>query len=166
MWAVGVGGGYVTPSAGLVRSQGLAVMWCGSGLTRVGASAGLGSFDGCGLGLGAVGRSGACWRARWRPSASGSLGVFWAGLGAAPRGGGWLGIGVRWWRRWPGGQAGRTVWHAGLLGCCGCRRCRCADACGVASVSVCAGVGLGVMSHRRLPSRRVSLRVSCRHLRT
>ena len=28
------------------------------------------------------------------------------------------------------------------------------------------GVGLGVMSHRRLPSRRVSWRVSCRHLRT
>ena len=30
-----------------------------------------------------------------------------------------------------GGQARRVLWCAGLLGCCGCRRCWCADACGV-----------------------------------
>ena len=105
VWAVGVGCGYVAPPPGLVRSQGLAVTGCGSGWSPVGASAGLGGFDGCGLGFSAVWRSSARWRVRWRPSASGSLGVFLAGLGVAPRGGGWLGIGVRWWRRWPGGQA-------------------------------------------------------------
>ena len=137
MWAVGVGCGYFAPSAGLVRSQGLAVMWCGSGLTCVGASAGLGGFDRCGLGFGAVGRSGACWRVRWHPSASGSLGPFWAGRGVTPRGGGWLGIGIRWWRCWLGGQVRRAVWRAGLLGCCGCRRRQCADACGVPRGCVC-----------------------------
>ena len=140
---MGVGCGYVAPSAGLVRSQGLAVMGCGSGLTRVGAPAGLGGFDGCALGFGAVGRSSARWRVRWRPSASGSLGVLWAGLGAAPRCGGWPGIAVRWWCRWPGGQARCAVWRAGVLGCCGWPRCRCADACGVARGCVCAGLGLG-----------------------
>ena len=117
---MGVGCGYVAPSAGLVRSQGLAVMGCGSGLTRVGASSGLGGFDSCGLGFGAVGPSGARWCVRQRPSASGLLGGFWAGHGAAPRGGGWLGIGVRWWRRGLGGQARRAVWCTGLLGCGGC----------------------------------------------
>ena len=71
-----VGCGYSAPSAGLVMSQGLAVMGCDSGLIRVGALAGLSGFDGCGLGFGAVGRSGARSRARWRPSASGLLGVF------------------------------------------------------------------------------------------
>ena len=76
MWAVGVGFGNVAPSAGLVRSQGLAVLGCGSGLVRVGALAGLGGCDSCGLGFGAFGRSGARWRVRWRPSASGSFGVF------------------------------------------------------------------------------------------
>ena len=93
---MGVGCGYVAPSAGFVRSQGLEVTGCGSGLTRVGASAGLGGFHGCGLGFGAVGRSVACWRVRWRPSASGSLGFFWMQLGVAPRGAGWLGNGDRW----------------------------------------------------------------------
>ena len=33
VWAVGVGCGYVVPSAGLVRSQRLAVSGCGLGLT-------------------------------------------------------------------------------------------------------------------------------------
>ena len=157
---MGVGCGYVAPSAGVVRSQGLAVMGYGLGLTRVWASAGLGSFDGCGLGIGAVGRSGARWRVRWRPSASGLLGVFWARTGVAPRGGGWLGNGGRSWCRWLGGQARRAVWRAGLLGCCGWSRCRCADACGVARGCVSAGVGLWVMSYRRRPSRCVSWRVS------
>ena len=52
---MGVGCGYVASWAGLIRSQGLAVMGCGSGLMRVRALAGLGGFDGCGLGFGAVG---------------------------------------------------------------------------------------------------------------
>ena len=55
----------------------------------------------------------------------------------APRGGGWLGNGVRWRCRWLGGQAPQAVWRAGLLGCCGCRRSRCADACEVARGGVC-----------------------------
>ena len=59
---------------------------------------------------------------------SGLFAVFRAGPGVAPRGGGWLGNGVRWLHRWLGGQAHRAVWWAGLLGCCGCRRRRCADA--------------------------------------
>ena len=134
---MGVGFGYVVPSAGLVRSQGLAVSGCGSGLICVWVLARLGGCDGSGLGFGAFGRSGARCRVRWRPSASGSFGDFWAGPGVAPRGGGLLGNGVRWRRRWPGGQARRVVWCAGLLGCCGCRRCRCADACGVVRVCVC-----------------------------
>ena len=117
------------------------VMGCGSDLICVGALAGLGNFDGCGLGFSAVGRSGARWRARWRPSASGLLGVFWAGLGVAPRGVGWLGNRIRWWHRWLGGQAHPAVWRAGLLGCCGCCRRRCADTCGVARGCVCAGLG-------------------------
>ena len=106
---MGVGCGYFAPSAGLVRRQGLAVMGRDSGLIRAGALAGLGGFDSCGLGFGAVGRTGASWRARWHPSASGLLGVFWARPDVAPRGGGWLGNGDRWWRRWLGGQARRAV---------------------------------------------------------
>ena len=46
-----------------------------------------------------------------------------------------------------GGAAGRGVRRvalcAGLLECCGCRRCRCADACGVVRGCVCAGLGFG-----------------------
>ena len=108
-----------------------------SGSTSVVASAWLSGFDGSRLWFGAVWRSCGRWRARWRPQASGLLGVFWTGLGVAPCGGGWLGIGARWWRRWLGGQARRAVWHAGLLGCCGCCRCRCVKAFGVAR-GVCA----------------------------
>ena len=128
---MGVGCGYVVPSAGLVRSQGLAVSGCGSGLICVWVLARLGGCDGSGPGFGAFWRSGGRCCVRWRPSAFGSSGDFLAGLGVAPRGGGLLGNGVRWRRRWPGGQARRGVWCAGLLGCCGCRWCRCADACGV-----------------------------------
>ena len=100
---MGVGSGYVAFSAGLVRSQGLAVLGCGSSWICVGALAGLGGRDGCGLGFGVIGRSGARWRVRWRPSASGLFGVFragpavvagWAG-GATGLGGGAAGWGVR-----------------------------------------------------------------------
>ena len=143
VWAVSVGGGKVAPSAGLVRSQGLAVLGCGSGFICVGALARLGGCHGCGLGFGAFGHSGARWRVRRRPWASGSLGVFLVGPGLAPCSGGWLGNGVRWWRRWLGCQARLAVWHAVLLGCCGCRPCRCADACGVARECMCAGSGFG-----------------------
>ena len=113
---MGVGCGYVVPSAGLVRNQGLAVSGCGSGLICAWVLARLGGCDGSLLGFGAFGRSGARCRVRWRPSASGSFGDFWAGPGVAPRGGTLLGNGVRWRRRWPGGQARRVVWCAGLLG--------------------------------------------------
>ena len=65
------------------------------------------------------------------------------GLAWRPSGGGLLGNGVRWRRRWPGGQAHRVVWRAGLLGCCGCRRCPCADACGVVRGCVRPGLGFG-----------------------
>ena len=140
---MGVGCGNVAPSAGLVTSQGLAVLGFGSGLICVGALARLGGCDGCGPGFGAFGRSGARCRVRWHPSPSGSLGVFWVGPGVAPRGDGLLGNGVRWRCRWLGAEARRAVWHAGLLGCCGCRRCRSADACGVLRVCVCAGSGFG-----------------------
>ena len=61
---MGVACGWVAPLACQVRSEGLAVMGCGSGLICVGALAGLGGFDGCRLGFGAAGRSGARWRAR------------------------------------------------------------------------------------------------------
>ena len=90
-----------------------------------------------GFRLGVFGCSGARWHVRWRPSASGSFGIFRAGPGVAPCGIGWLGNGVRRRRRWLGGQACRAVWRAGLLWCCGCRRRRCADAFGVARVCVC-----------------------------
>ena len=56
---MGVGCGKIAPSAGLVRSQGLAVLGCASGLICVGALAALGDCDGCGLRFGAFGRSGA-----------------------------------------------------------------------------------------------------------
>ena len=121
----------------------LAVSGCGSGSICVWVLARLGSCDGSGPGFGAFGRSGARCCVRWRPSASGSFGDFWAGPGVVPGGGGLLGNGVRWRRRWPGGQARRGVWCAGLLGCCGCRWCRCADACGVVMGCVCAGLGFG-----------------------
>ena len=71
------------------------------------------------------------------------LGVFRAGPGVAPRGGGWLGNEVRWRRRWLGGQAPLAVLRAGPLGCCGCHRRWCVDACEVARVFVCAGLGFG-----------------------
>ena len=61
---------------------------CGSGWIRVWALAGFGSCDGCGLGFGMFGRSGARLRVRWRPSASGLFGVF--------SGGAWCGA-PRWW---------------------------------------------------------------------
>ena len=53
----------------------------------------LGGFNGCGLEFGAVGRSAARWRARWRPLASGSLGFFWTGCGVTFCGGSWLSSG-------------------------------------------------------------------------
>ena len=82
MWAAGVGCGKFVPSAGLVRSQGLSVSGCGSGLICVGALARLGGCDGSGPGFGASGRGLA-----WRPAAV----VCWeAGLG-----GGTAGQGVR-----------------------------------------------------------------------
>ena len=90
-----VGCGYVVRSAGLVRSQGLAVSGCGSGLICVWVLARLGGCDGSGPGFSAFGRSGARCRVRWRPSASGSFGDFWAGPVVSPRGGGLLGNGVR-----------------------------------------------------------------------
>ena len=96
---MGVGCAYVSLWAGLVRSQGLAVLGCASGWIPVGALAELGGCDGCGLGLRVFRRSGARWRVHWRPSASGSFGVFQAAPGVAPRGDGWLGNGVRWRRR-------------------------------------------------------------------
>ena len=69
----------------------------------LGGCGGLG-VDGCGLGVGAVGRSGARWRARWPPLASGLLGFVCTGLGVAfaavagwvvGLGGGAAGLGVR-----------------------------------------------------------------------
>ena len=91
---MGVGCGYVVPPAGLVRSQGLAVSGCGSGSICVWVLARLGGCNGSGPGLRAFGRSGACCRVRWRPSASGSFGDFWAGPGVG-LGRGAAGRGVR-----------------------------------------------------------------------
>ena len=65
---MGVGCGYVVPSAGLVRSQGLAVWGCGSGLTCAWVLARLGGCDVSGPGFGAFRRSGARCRVRWLPS--------------------------------------------------------------------------------------------------
>ena len=163
---MGVGCCYVVPSAGLVRSQGLAVSGCGSGLICVWVLAQLGGCDGSGPGLGAFGRSGAHCRVRWRPWASVSFGDFWAGPGVAPRGGGLLGNGVRWRRRWPGGSGASC-----------CVACRAPGVLWVPPVSVrrrlwggdgvcVCGAGLWVMSHRRMPSRCVFWRVSRRRLRT
>ena len=78
--AVGCGNG--GPSAGLVRSQGLAVLGCGSVLICGGALARLGGCDGCGPGFGAFGRSGARRRVCWRPSAR--LVISWRGLAWRP----------------------------------------------------------------------------------
>ena len=104
---MGVGCGYVVPSAGPVRSQGLAVSGCGSGLICVWVWALLGGCDGSGPGFGAFGRSGARCRVRWRPSASGSFGDFWAGPGVA----------VVWWvTGLGGGAAGRGVRRVVLCG--------------------------------------------------
>ena len=104
---MGVGCGYVVPSAGLVRSQELAVLGCGSGLICVWVLARLGSCDGSGPGLGAFERSGARCRVRWRPLASGSFGDFWAGPGVA----------VVWWVTGLGGGApGRGVRPVVLCG--------------------------------------------------
>ena len=55
-----------------------------------------GGFDGCWLGFGAVGRSGACRHTRRCPSAFALLGFFWVGFGVTFRDGGWLGSGQRW----------------------------------------------------------------------
>ena len=104
---MGVGCGYVVPSAGLVRSQGLAVSGCGSGLIRVWVLAQLGGWDGSGPGFGAFRRSGARCCVRWRPSVSGSFGDFWAGPGVA----------VVWWvKGLGGGAAGRGVRRVLLCG--------------------------------------------------
>ena len=62
---MGVGCGYVVPSAGPVRSQGLAVSGCGSGLIRVWVLARLCGCNGSGPGFGAFGRSVARCRVRW-----------------------------------------------------------------------------------------------------
>ena len=100
MWAVDVGCGNVGPSAGLVRSQGLAVLGCGSGWICVEAMARLGGCDGCGPGFNAFRRSGARCRVRWRPSArlvTSGRGLAWrpavvvcrvTGLGGGAAGGG------------------------------------------------------------------------------
>ena len=104
---MGVGCGYVVPWAGLVRSQGLAVSGCGSGLICVWILARLGGSDGSGLGFGAFGRSGARCRVRWRPSASGSFCDFRAGPGVAV---------VTWVTGLGGGAAGRGVRRVVLCG--------------------------------------------------
>ena len=156
---MGVGCGYVAPSAGLVRSQGLAVLGCGSGWILVGASAGLGGSGGCGLWLIVFRQSSTPWHVLWRPSASGSFGVFQAGPGVALRGAGWLGNRVRWQRRWLGGQARCALWRAPLLGCCGSCRLRCADACVVARGCVSAGLGFGDVPQEGLPQAPEDIRV-------
>ena len=93
---MGVGCGYVGPSAGLVRSQGLAVLGCGSGLICVGAVARLRGCDGCGPGFGAFGRSGARFRVRWGP---------WARLVTSGRGLAWRPAAVACWVTGLGGGA-------------------------------------------------------------
>ena len=106
---MGVGCGYVVPSAGLVRSQGLAVSGCGSRLICVWVLARLGGCDGSGPGFGAIGRSGARCRLRWRHSASGSFGDFWAGR--------WRPVVVVCWvTGLRGGAAGRGVRRVVLCG--------------------------------------------------
>ena len=73
---MGVGCGYVAPSAGLVRSQGLAVSGCGSGLICAWVLARLGGCDGSGPGFGPLGRSGARCRVRW-PALTSGRGLVW-----------------------------------------------------------------------------------------
>ena len=107
---MGVGCGYVVPSAGLVRSQGLAVSGCGSGLICAWVLARLGGCDGSWPGFGAFGRSGARCRVRWLPSASGSFGDFWAGPGVDPV------VVVCWVTGLDGGAAGRGVRRVVLCG--------------------------------------------------
>ena len=58
------------------------------------------------------------------------------GLGAAQ---GVSPLRVRWGRCLPGGHARPVVWRAGFPRWCGCCRCLCVDACGVARGCVCAG---------------------------
>ena len=100
VWAVGVGCGYCAPRRAGLGDKGQRLR----DVARVhrlvirlpldlGGCGGLGGFDGCGLGFGAVRHSGARWRARWRPSASALLGLFWTGFGMTLCGGGWLGSG-------------------------------------------------------------------------
>ena len=62
------------------------------------------------------------------------------GLGAAQ---GVSPVGVRWGRPWPGRQACHFVWRVGFPRCCGCCRCLCVDACGVARGCLCAGWAWG-----------------------
>ena len=67
---MGVGCGYVVPSAGQVGSQGLAVSGCGSGLSCVWVLARLGGCDGSGPGFRAFGRVVSvvvCVGVLWRP---------------------------------------------------------------------------------------------------
>ena len=103
---MGVGCGYVVPSGGLGRRQGLAVSGCGSGLICVWVLARFGGCDGSGPGFGAFGRSGARCPVRWRPSASSSFGDFWAGPGVV----------VCWVTGLGGGAAGRGVRRVVLCG--------------------------------------------------
>ena len=103
-----VGCGNVGSSAGLVRSRGLAVLGCGSGLICVGALARLGGCDSCGPGFGAFGRSGARSRVRWRPSAR---------LVTSGRGLAWRPAAVVCWvTGLGGGAAGRGVRRVLLCG--------------------------------------------------
>ena len=107
---MGVGRGYVVPLAGLVRSQGLAVSGCGSGLICAWFLARLGGCDGSGPGFGAFGRSGARCRVRWLHSASGLFGDFCAGLAWRPV------VVVCWVTGLGGGAAGRGVRRVVLCG--------------------------------------------------
>ena len=165
VWAVGVGCGYVVPSAGLVRSQGLAVSGCGFGLICVWVLARLRGCDGSGPGFGAFGRSVpvvVCVGVLRRPVCLVTSG---RGLAWRPM------VVVCWVTGLGGGAAGRGVRRVVLCG---------ARAPGVLwvppvsvrrrlwggeGVCVC-GAGLWVMSHRRMLSCCVSWRVSRRRVRT
>ena len=107
---MGVGCGYVVPSAGLVRSQGLAVLGCGSGLICAWVLARLGGCDGSGPGFGAFGRSGARCCVRWRPSAPVRLVTSGRGLAWRPV------VVVCWVMGLGGGAAGRGVRRVVLCG--------------------------------------------------
>ena len=107
---MGLGCGYVVPSAGLVRSQGLAVLgvWLGFDLCL-----GFGSvrrLRQSGPGFGAFGRSGARCRVRWRPSASGSFVTSGRGLAWCPV------VVVCWVTGLGGGAAGRGLRRVVLCG--------------------------------------------------